>query len=88
MSTTLDTNRVELKPWLAERVAGYLEIEAAGLDSTAPLAELGLDSVYALTLCGDIEDAFGIEVEPTLAWDYPTLDLLTEALREQLGQSR
>lgn len=88
MSTTLDTNRVELKPWLAERVAGYLEIEAAELDSTAPLAELGLDSVYALTLCGDIEDAFGIEVEPTLAWDYPTLDLLTEALREQLGQSR
>ncbi len=59
--------------WLAERVGHYLNRPAADIDPQTPLAEMGIDSVYALSLCGDIEDAFGLSVDPTLAWDYPTV---------------
>ncbi|MGH1554865.1 acyl carrier protein [Streptomyces sp. L7] len=45
----------------------------ASIDPTVPLAEYGMDSVCALSLCGDIEDDFGITVEPSLAWDHPTV---------------
>jgi hypothetical protein len=36
--------------------------------------------VYVLGLCADIEDHYGIAVDPTLMWDHPALDPLAEAL--------
>ncbi|GAA4982792.1 acyl carrier protein [Pseudonocardia tropica] len=74
----------ELSEWLAARVADYRELDAAEVDPDVPLAELGLDSVYALTLCGDIEDRWGIDAEPTLAWDHPTITALATHLHERL----
>jgi acyl carrier protein len=77
--------------WLTGRIAEYREIPASDVDPELPLAELGLDSVYVLSLCGDIEDRFGLEVEPTIAWDYPTVDALAAHLCAELaphGQDR
>ncbi|MGW7367619.1 acyl carrier protein [Streptomyces sp. NPDC054841] len=76
----------EIRTWLLERVAYYLERPAAEIDEGADLAELGLDSVYALTLCGDVEDRFGLAVEPTMAWDHPTVDAITAHLAEELAR--
>jgi acyl carrier protein len=72
--------------WLTERVAFYLERPQAEIDPDAPLVELGLDSVYALTLCGDIEEHFGLAVEQTLPWDYPTVNALAGYLDDALAQ--
>ena len=82
-STTVDTYR----QWLVQRVAFYLDRPPADIDPAAALAELGIDSVYAVNLCGDIEDAYDIEVDPTLAWDYPTLDAIARFLHEELGET-
>ncbi|MCK9877842.1 acyl carrier protein [Frankia sp. Ag45/Mut15] len=71
--------------WLTGRVAYYLEREPDQIAPDAPLVGLGLDSVYALTLCGDIEDEYGLPVETTLAWDYPTVSAITEFLRSELS---
>ena len=79
-----DSTPGQLQAWLVERIAGYLGIAPGRLDPDQPFAEIGLDSVYALTLCGDIEDALGIEVEPTMAWDYPTAAILAAGLHEEL----
>ena len=85
-SPTVSTE--ELRTWLIDRVAFYLERPAAEIEGSAKLAEYGLDSLYALTLCGDIEDEFGIPVSPTLAWDHPTVDAIAELLvREIAAQS-
>jgi acyl carrier protein len=78
---TVDT----LRDWLVDRVAGYREVPAAEIDPTVPLAELGLDSVYALSLCGEIEDSWGLETEPTVAWDHPTIDALAGHLHGELA---
>lgn len=74
-----------LTTWLAERIALYLKREPADIDPDVPLAEYGLDSVAALSLCGDIEDDFGLEMEPTIAWDYPTVQALVGHLMEELA---
>lgn len=74
--------------WLCERVAEFLDTDPEQIDPDRPLAEYGLDSVYALALCGDIEDEFGIEVEPTLAWDHPTVRAMASHLtsvRSEVG---
>lgn len=72
-----------LTTWLAERIALYLNRQPAEIDSNVPLAEYGLDSVAALSLCGDIEDEFDLVMEPTVAWDYPTVHALASHLMEE-----
>ncbi|MEU6234602.1 acyl carrier protein [Kitasatospora sp. NPDC047058] len=84
-STSRDAARPGLVPhgWLLDRISLYLKRPAESIDPGVPLAEYGLDSVGALSLCGDLEDEFGLEVEPTLIWDHPTLESLTAHLVEQ-----
>ncbi|MEV7022283.1 acyl carrier protein [Kitasatospora sp. NPDC093558] len=77
----------QLTRWLTDRVAYYLEIPAEQIEPNVKLVEYGLESVYALALCGDVEDELGIEVEPTLAWDYPTIDALVGLLMEKTAEA-
>ena len=74
----------QLCTWVRERVAQYVERPAAEIAPDVPLAEYGMDSVYALGLCGEIETELGIDVEPTLAWHYPTAAAIAGYLQEQL----
>ncbi|MCW3817573.1 acyl carrier protein [Micromonospora sp. DR5-3] len=74
--------KAEIAAWLTERIAYFLEKQPSDIDPDVELVELGLDSVYALTLCGDIEEHFGLAVEPTLPWDYPTVHALAGHLAE------
>jgi acyl carrier protein len=67
---------VELRAWLIDRVAEYLRLPAHEIDPSRRLAEYGLDSVYALALCGDIEDYLDVRLDATVVWDYPSIDEL------------
>ncbi|MFE9115542.1 acyl carrier protein [Streptomyces collinus] len=74
-----------IRIWLTERVAYFLDVRPQDIAADDLLVEIGLDSVYALTLCGDVEDEFGILVEATLAWDHPTIDALTAHIHSELA---
>ncbi|GHC74569.1 hypothetical protein GCM10010309_45600 [Streptomyces violaceochromogenes] len=74
-----------IRTWLTERVAYFLDVRPQDIAADDLLVEIGLDSVYALTLCGDVEDEFGILVEATLAWDHPTIDALTAHIHSELA---
>jgi acyl carrier protein len=74
-----------IRDWLVERVAYYVERPAEEIDVAEQLVDIGLDSVYALTLCGDVEDRFGLVVEPTMAWDHPTVEAIAEYLSQELA---
>jgi acyl carrier protein len=59
--------------------------EAAGLasdriDSREPFASYGISSLEAVYLVGKLEEWLGLALEPTLLWDYPTIDALAEHL--------
>ena len=43
-----------------------------------PLAEMGVDSVHAISLVGDVELHFDIDVDLTMIFDYPTLARIAE----------
>lgn len=85
--TDTDLTRIQLTPegilsWLVERVAYYVQLSTTQIDPDVSVAEYGLDSVYAFTLCGDIEDTLCLSVEPTVIWDFDTLNALTTHLVE------
>jgi acyl carrier protein len=69
-----------MRAWLVQRIAAYVRKTPEAIQPDQPFAEYGLDSVYALTLTGDIEDQLGIYLPPTAMWDYPTVDALVGLL--------
>ncbi|WP_175510380.1 acyl carrier protein [Micromonospora phaseoli] len=72
----------DLRAWLTGCVAQYLRRPETEIDPTVRLADYGLDSVYALALCGDIETHLDMRLSETLVWDYPTVDELAAHLEE------
>ncbi|MEU9786217.1 acyl carrier protein [Streptomyces phaeochromogenes] len=77
-----------LTTWITTRVAEYLRRPPSEIDPTTPLAEYGLDSVAALSLCGDVEDHYEVTIDPTAAWDYPTVRALAGHLLTELEGQR
>ena len=79
-ATTTQTAVSPMAQWLIARITFYDQVDPAAITADAPLTGLGLDSIYVLTLCGDIEDAYGVAIDPTFFADYATLGDLAEGL--------
>ncbi|OBK76159.1 hypothetical protein A5651_06830 [Mycobacterium sp. 1274761.0] len=61
---------------------------ATAIDPRVPLAEMGVDSVHAVSLVGDIEVYFDIDVDPTLVFDYPTLSHIADYIGDAIAEQR
>jgi acyl carrier protein len=81
METTLPSYDT-LVDWLTNRIAAYLSTEPAAIETDVAFGDYGLDSVSALNLCADLEHEFGILAQPTITWDYPTIDAIAGHLSE------
>ncbi|MCX4820511.1 acyl carrier protein [Streptomyces sp. NBC_01142] len=77
----------DFRNWLITRLSEYLQRPAEEIGPRIPFAEYGLDSVAALSLYGDIEEEFGLFLEPTVAWDHPTADDLARHLAEEFTKA-
>lgn len=67
-----------IEDWLTERIAQILNRPIDDIDPEAPFHSLGMDSINAMNIIVALEDLLGIEIESTIAWDYPTIRLLSE----------
>jgi acyl carrier protein len=75
----------ELERWLVARVAFYVRRPAAEIGVDTPLADYGLDSLYAFSLWGEIEDTLEIEIDPSILWELPTAAGLAEHIAALLA---
>jgi acyl transferase domain-containing protein/acyl carrier protein len=65
-----------------------LVFKVAGLESIDPelaLFEQGLDSMSATEMIHSLEEAFDIEIEPDVLFDYPLLDQFAEAIEKNIA---
>jgi len=69
-----------IRSWLITRIASMLEMDSASIDPRQPFTYYGLGSVQAVSLTGDLEVFLNRKLAPTLAWDYPTIELLANYL--------
>jgi acyl carrier protein len=84
MSTQITTDEAQaarqplsaeaIQEWLVGKVAEAVKCDPEAIDVREPLASYGLSSVSAVSLTADIEDWLGLQLPPTLAWDYPTIE--------------
>ncbi|MFC9664216.1 MULTISPECIES: acyl carrier protein [unclassified Nocardia] len=85
MFATITTHSTTTQDWLIERVADYTERAPHQVDPTIPLAELGMDSVSAVALCGEIEDRWMLDIDPTLVFEYPTIAAIATYLTAEIA---
>lgn len=58
---------------LIERISAALKVKGV-MDPDAPLSKYGLQSIDAVILAMEIEEEVGIELPPTLLWEYNTVN--------------
>ncbi len=73
----------QIRDWLVRRIAEELEVSPGDIAADAPLEYLGLSSLQAVGLSGELEDWLGRRLPGTLTWDHPTIDALAAALADQ-----
>lgn len=89
-STTTETlNSIptvaEIQAWTVAYLANLLEVTPEEVDVTIPFDRYGLDSYAAISLTGDLQDWLGYDVDPTLLYDYPTIEGLVNYLSTSLN---
>jgi acyl carrier protein len=72
----------EIQAWMVDYLSELLEVNQDEIDINVPFDRYGLDSSAAVGMTGDLEDWLGIEIDPTVIYDYPTVG----ALSQHLGQ--
>ena len=70
----------EISAWLIERLSADLELPIAEIDPAKPFAFYGLDSIHAVRLSSALEQWLGCELAPTIAYEYPSIDILSAHL--------
>jgi trans-AT polyketide synthase/acyltransferase/oxidoreductase domain-containing protein len=70
----------EIAAFLAQQIAEHLGIGAQEIDTQLPFESFGLDSVNAMLTLKRLEEWLGVELPPTLIWNYPTVHLLAQRL--------
>lgn len=68
---------------VVQRTLGTGEV----LDDQVSFMELGADSAQMIAMTGVLEDALGLELYPTLFFEYPTIAELSAALVAQHGEA-
>jgi acyl carrier protein len=87
MSTT-HTNLTldDVRNILIKAVAAEAGVTPVELETDQPFTHYGLDSMAALSVGMEIEDALGLTDPPVdLLWDHPTVDSLAKALWQLLN---
>ncbi len=75
----------EIQDWMVSYLADLLETDPEEIDVTIPFDRYGLDSSAAVGMTGDLEDWLGTEIDPTLLYDYPTVEALVQHLSSELN---
>jgi len=83
MEKKLKPSRSELETWFLSEIAAHSERPISELDPEQPFAALGLDSTVIISLTGEMEDKWGVELDPTLVFEYPSVSRLLSYLEAE-----
>jgi acyl carrier protein len=70
----------EVTAFLRDHVSKRIKVPAEQIPGSTVLVEFGLESIDAVLISGHIEDEFQIEVEPSLMFEFQTLDEIAAAV--------
>ncbi|NBD17589.1 MAG: AMP-binding protein, partial [Cyanobacteria bacterium] len=81
--TTVSHSITDIQSWLVAKLAEKLHCSPQEIDLHAEFASYGLDSVAMVSLSGELENWLGERLDPTLAYNYPTIASLSDYLTQR-----
>ncbi|MEO1506831.1 MAG: beta-ketoacyl synthase N-terminal-like domain-containing protein [Cyanobacteria bacterium J06633_23] len=69
-----------ISSWLVARFSQRLKVKPADINIHDPFSSYGLDSATAVSLSGELEEWLECRLAPTLIYDYPSIDKLSQYL--------
>ena len=75
-------NAKEIQNWIVNYLGDRLEINPDEISVTTSFDRHGLDSAAAVGMIGDLEDWLSRELDATLVYDYPNIEVLAKHLAE------
>ena len=80
LSSTQRPSAEEIQDWMVAYLAQQMQVPADSIDISAPFESLALDSATAIGMTGDLEQWLGRTIDPTVVYDYPTIEEIAEYL--------
>lgn len=72
----------EIEQWFVTYLAREMQVSEDEIDVEAPFDQLSIDSAVVISMTGDLEDWLGRKVDPTLVYDYPTIQTFSQHLAD------
>jgi len=82
-----DEQTTEIKQWILHWLQTHLQLDAHTLNGDTNFALVGLDSIQAAEMMMDLDDSFGVDIDMSAAWDFPTVQDLSHAVTRLLSDS-
>jgi acyl carrier protein len=60
----------EITTFVRARISERTKVPESEIVDSTVLVDIGLESVDAVLICGEIEDAFQVEVEPSMMFEH------------------
>jgi acyl carrier protein len=70
----------EISAWCIAYIARTLDMPAEEVDAASRFTRLGLDSASSVHMIVELEDWLGLELEPDLVVEHPTIEALARHL--------
>jgi acyl carrier protein len=80
---TANRSAEEIQQWIVEYLAKELQESPDAIDVTLPFHDFAMDSLTALGMTGELESWLGRKVDPTLVYDYPTIEQFSKCLEKE-----
>ncbi|WP_414544478.1 acyl-CoA-binding protein [Nostoc sp. CCY0012] len=74
----------DIQAWLIAYLSELLEMQPNEIELKIPFQRYGLSSAEGTVLIGDLEAWVGYQLVPTLVYEYPTIEALSEHIAEEL----
>ena len=79
-AATSAVSATTISSWLIEQLSHRLRVSPAEINIHDPFSSYGLDSATAVSLSGELEEWLERRLSPTLIYDYPSIDKLSQYL--------
>jgi len=73
----------DIQDWIIEYLAKELDATPSSIDPSATFDSFALDSATAIGMTGDLENWMGTRIDPTIVYDYPTIEQFSNYLANQ-----
>lgn len=78
-----EPTKSNIEDWLVAKVAELTDISPDEIEIEEPFMNYGISSQDAIGISGDLEEWLKIKIPPTLMYDYPTIEQVSQHLSEE-----